>query len=88
MKHPFQKIVVTLLLLASTSCSFCQKILVVNTYNPTYPWTAYFNLGLRQLIEQTAVLCCFEDLDITRFGDEVHLENFAVTYQLNMQTTR
>lgn len=79
MKHPFQKIVVTLLLLASTAALSAQKILVVNTYNPTYPWTAYFNLGLRQLAEQSggSIDLFFEDLDITRFGDEVHLENFA-----------
>lgn len=79
MKQYFQKIVVTLLLLASAAALSAQKILVVNTYNPTYPWTAYFNLGLRQMAEESGgtIELFFEDLDVTRFGSKKDQENFA-----------
>ncbi|MBN2812170.1 MAG: diguanylate cyclase [Spirochaetales bacterium] len=59
--------------------AFAQKILVINTFNPTYPWTAYFNLGLRQYAEEKkgAIELYFEELDITRFSDPDKIENFA-----------
>ncbi len=69
----------TILLFLAAGPAFAQKILVVNTYNPTYPWTAYFNLGLRQYAEERngAIELYFEELDITRFSDPAKIDNFA-----------
>ncbi len=70
---------ITLIILLVAAALPAQKILVVNTYNPTYPWTAYFNLGLRQAAEQSGgkTELFFEDLDITRFGSDEDKDNFA-----------
>ena len=64
------KVIVVLLLLTSVAALCAQNILVLNTYNPTYPWTAYFNLGLRQMAEESGQIELFEDLDVTRFGSK------------------
>lgn len=79
MKHFLLKTVIVLFLLSSALELCAQKILVINTYNPTFPWTSFFNLELRQIAEQSGgkVELFFEDLDITRFGDEEHQKNFA-----------
>lgn len=80
-------IAVSLIILLTTAALNAQKILVINTYNPTYPWTAYFNLGLRQKAEQSGgkIELFFEDLDVTRFGSDKNKENFAL-YLTNKYT--
>ncbi|HPX27596.1 MAG TPA: hypothetical protein PLG87_12395 [Treponemataceae bacterium] len=79
MNHCLKKVIVVLLLLTSAAALCAQNILVLNTYNPTYPWTAYFNLGLRQMAEESGgtIELFFEDLDVTRFGSQKDQENFA-----------
>ena len=52
MKHLFQKIIFVLLLFSLATALFAQKILVVNTYNPSFPWASSFNLGLQQTAEK------------------------------------
>ncbi|NLK45570.1 MAG: GGDEF domain-containing protein [Treponema sp.] len=79
MKHLFQKIIFVLLLFSLATALFAQKILVVNTYNPSFPWASSFNLGLQQTAEKSAgkLELFFEDLDITRFSSEEDQQNFA-----------
>ncbi len=79
MKHGFRTFIVTILILMSAGALNAQKVLVINTYNPTYPWTAYFNLSLRQAAERSGgtIELFFEDLDITRFAEEKLIKNFA-----------
>ncbi len=79
-----------MLLFLAVGPTFAQKILVVNTYNPTYPWTAYFNLGLRQYAEEKngAIELYFEELDITRFSDPAKINNFAAFLAAKYESVR